>query len=97
MGTIVDESMWQVRGFRYNGDECLRTFRGPRAFNEATDNFDQMMANAEMWELWLVTLNVSDWEFLQRIRRKTDGEWEQIPFGAPTELPPGLREVEDES
>jgi len=27
MGTIVDEPMRQVRGFRYIGDESLGTFR----------------------------------------------------------------------
>ena len=91
MGTIVDESIWQVRGFKYNGDECLGTFRGPRAFNEATDYFELMKVNAAMWELWLVRQNVSDSEFRERIRRNTDGEWEQIPHGAPAELPPGMR------
>lgn len=91
MGTIVDEPMWRVRGFRYDGDECLGTFRGARAFNEATDYFDQMKANAEMWELWLIRLDGNDWKFQERIRRNADGEWEQIPYGAPTEIPPGIK------
>jgi hypothetical protein len=96
MDTIFDESTWHVRGFKYNGDECLGTFRGASAFHDATDYFERMKANAAMWELWLVRLNVSDSEFRERIRRNTAGEWEQIPYGAPTELPPGLRVVEDE-
>jgi hypothetical protein len=96
METIFDEPVWQVRGFKYDGDEQLETFRGPRAFNDATDCFARMKVNAAMWELWLVRQNVSDSEFRERIRRNTDSEWEQISYGAPTELPPGLRAVEDE-
>jgi hypothetical protein len=50
-----------------------------------------MKANAAMWELWLIKLDVNDWKFQERIRRNADGEWEQIPFGAPTEMPPGMK------
>jgi hypothetical protein len=67
MGTIVDEPTWQLRGFRYIGDECLGTFRGVRAFNDATDYFEQMKANEEMQELWLVRLNGNDWDFREGI------------------------------
>jgi hypothetical protein len=94
MGTIVDEAVWQVRGWKYNGDERLGTFRGPSAFNKATDCFDQMKANGELWELWLIRLDGNDWKFQERIRRNADGEWQQIPHDAPTEVPPGMRPEE---
>ena len=82
METIFDEPVWQVRGFKYDGDEQLETFRGPRAFNDATDCFARMKVNAAMWELWLVRLNGPEWDFREGIRRNSDGQWVNIPSAA---------------
>ena len=94
MGIIFDEPAWQVRGIQYNGEERLRTFHGPNAFNDATNFFDQMKAKKRMWELWLVRLNGTDCDFREGMRRNSDGQWVNIPSGALAELPPGMRPKE---
>jgi len=95
-----NDPMWQARGWKYNGDECLRIFTGHGAFGQATDCFEQLMADEAMWEVWLLRLNVSelnrsDWEYKARRRRNAQGQWDDIPFGAPSESPPGEKEDDD--
>jgi hypothetical protein len=97
MGVISgDEPMWQIRGIKRNGHERLQTFSGPRAFSDATECFDQMKADKQMWELWLMRLNDSVWEFQELIRRDAQGNWVNIPFDASVELAPGELEEDEE-
>jgi hypothetical protein len=88
MGTIFDEPTWQFRGTSYNGDECLETFRGARAFNDARYYLDQMKAYEKLCELWLIRLDGNDWNFQEHIRRNANGEWEQITYDVPTGMRP---------
>ncbi len=85
METIVDESVWQVRGFKNHDRDCQWTFGGPRAFNEATDWFDLMRSSEEMQELWLLRKDGCEWMFVERIRLNAEGQWESLPFDAQVE------------
>ncbi len=62
-------------------EKCL-VFRGGRAFSDAADCFEEMKADAEMRELWLLRWDGDDWKFQACIRRNADKQWENIPYGA---------------
>ncbi len=91
MGPIFDKPVWQACGFTYKQRERKRVFRGGRAFSDAADCFEEMRADAEMWELWLIRWNYSDWEFRALIRRDNNARWMDVPYGSPYVPPPGKR------
>lgn len=79
MGPLFDEPVWQVCGFTYKERERKRVFRGGRAFSDAADCFEEMKADAEMRELWLLRWDDDDWKFRARMRRNADRQWENLP------------------